>query len=256
MEDEACIPARRPAVPEISCIVCVYNEGDRIRNILHVIDRHPALKEAIVVSDGSTDDTEALVRAHPGIHLISYTPNRGKTYAMSQGIAAATGEHLMFLDADLAGLSRLDIDLLAAPVRTGRTEVSISLRRNSLRLYRSIGLDFVSGERVIPAWLVRNQVEAMASLPRWGGEIFINQLVIDANLKIEVVDWPGVSNVRKYRKIGSIRGMLAELQMINDALHVLSPLGLVRQNIGLLKLVNRARPSVCEPLGVKVSADD
>jgi len=46
-------------------------------------------------------------------------------------------------------------------------QVSISLRRNSLALYRLLGLDFVSGERVIPAWMVAESDEAMERLPRW-----------------------------------------------------------------------------------------
>lgn len=225
----------------ISCIVCAYNEGERLRDILSAVDGHPALKEIIVVDDGSTDGTEALLQAYPSIQVISYGRNRGKTYAMSQGVAAATGELLMFLDADLAGLGRQEIDRLAAPVQTDRAKVSISLRRNSLTLYRLIGLDFVSGERVIPAWLLRDSVEIMENLPRWGGEAFINQRIIDAGLRIEVVDWPRVSNIRKYRKAGLVHGLLAECRMVGDALRVLSPLGLVRQNIELLRLVVRPR---------------
>ena len=235
----------------ISCIVCAYNERDRIGSILRAVEGHPALQEVIVVNDGSTDDTPALVRIHPGVRFVSYSANRGKTYAMGQGIAAATGEHLMFLDADLAGLGPREIDRLAAPITSGRAEVTISLRRNSLGLYRMIGLDFVSGERVIPAWLVRDEVQTMANLPRWGAETFINQLIIDAGLPIEIVDWPGVSNVRKHQKVGPLRGLLAELRMVDDALQMLSPLGLVQQNLGLLNLVTRdavfSRPARTRP---------
>jgi hypothetical protein len=231
-------------VPGISCIVCAYNEADRIEEVLRTLDGHPALEEVIVVDDGSTDDTRAVVQAHPDIRLVSYGINRGKTYAMSRGVAAAVGEHLMFLDADLAGLGPREIDLLAAPIAAGRSDVSISLRSNSLGVYRRMGLDFVSGERVIPAWLVRDQVEAMAGLPRWGGETFINQLVIAANLNIEVVYWPGVANTRKHEKVGAFRGLVGDLSMINDALQVLSPIGLLRQNVRLLRLVRGSRRAI------------
>ena len=233
--------AETKSMANISCIVCAYNEGERLRDILSAVDGHPALKEVIVVDDGSTDGTAALLGAYPGVRVIAYGRNRGKTYAMSQGIAAATGELLMFLDADLSGLGCQEIDRLVAPVKANRAKVSISLRRNSLGLYRLIGLDFVSGERVIPAWLVRDEIAAMEALPRWGGEVFINQRIIDAGLRIEVVDWPRVSNIRKYRKAGLLHGLVAECRMVGDALRVLSPLGLVRQNLELLRLVGRRR---------------
>ena len=81
-----------------------------------------------MVNDGSTDDTEALIRKYPTIRVLSHTPNRGKTYALSRGIAAARCDHLMLLDADLAGIKPADIDALAAPVMRGEADVSISLR--------------------------------------------------------------------------------------------------------------------------------
>ena len=84
----------------------------------------------------------------------------------------------MFLDADLAGVTAADVQALADPVIGGRAQVSISLRRNSLPPYRWLGLDFVSGERVIPAQLMDQAVEAMEQLPRWGCEAFINDLII------------------------------------------------------------------------------
>src|ERR1019366_1654830 len=119
----------------ISCIVCAYNEADRIKNILDAAVGHPTLLEVIVVNDGSTDATDALLQTYPSVRVVSYRPNRGKTYAMSLGVAAARGDQLMFLDADLAGLTGLDIERLAAPVRRGAAEVTMSLRRNSLGLY-------------------------------------------------------------------------------------------------------------------------
>jgi glycosyltransferase involved in cell wall biosynthesis len=223
----------------ISCIVCAYNEADRIRHILSAVRGHPALCEVIVVNDGSTDDTAALLEAEPGITLISYAPNQGKTHAMARGIAAARGEYLMLLDADLCGVTPGDVQALADPVVRGRTDVSISLRRNSLALYRALGLDFVSGERVIPARLIEPELKRMDRLPRWGGEVFINGLIIRERLSIAVVDWPRVFNIRKYHKLGRWQGVLAELTMIGDAFRVLSPWGTVAQNLALLSLVRR-----------------
>jgi glycosyltransferase involved in cell wall biosynthesis len=231
---------RAPAEPvRISCIVCAYNEADRIRHILDAVYRHPMLYEIIVVNDGSTDDTAAMLADYPEIRVLSYTPNRGKTYAMEQGVAAAGGDYLMFLDADLAGVTPADVAALARPVANGWTDVSISLRANSLMIYQMLGLDFVSGERVIPAWLVADALTAMQSLPRWGGEAFINDRICREKLSIAVVKWPAVYNIRKYQKVGFWRGILAELSMVMDALRVLSPFGSVRQQWQLLSLIDR-----------------
>ena len=227
------------AARRISCIVCAYNEGERIRGILDAVYRHPALAQLIVVNDGSTDATMELLREYPDVSVISYGKNHGKTYALSQGIASAKGDCLMLLDADLAGVTAADIQALADPVLSGQVEVSMTLRRNSLALYRWIGLDFVSGERIIPTRLVSGSVETMAQLPRWGAEVFINGLIVREGMPIAVVDWPGVLNVRKYRKVGRWRGLVAELEMIRDALRVLSARGVLRQNLALLKLATR-----------------
>jgi glycosyltransferase involved in cell wall biosynthesis len=238
--EEAGTPQSPPGdLRGISCIVCAYNEADRIRNILDVIVGHPTLGEVIVVNDGSTDDTEALIRSYPTIRVLTHTPNRGKTYALSRGIAAARYDHLMLLDADLAGITAADIDALAAPVMRGEAEVSISLRSNSLWIYRQIGLDFVSGERVAPKWLLADAAAAMQRLPRWGGEVYMNEIFIRQNCRIAVVKWPRVMNIRKYEKAGFWRGTLAEAKMIADAASVLTPVGLVRQNLQMLKLVRR-----------------
>ena len=229
----------RTLTGQISCIVCAYNEEERIGAILEAVDRHPALLEVIVVNDGSTDATAALLARYPQIKLISYSPNRGKTYALCRGIALARGEYLMMLDADLAGVRAADIQALADPVLDGWAQASISLRANSLALYRAVGLDFVSGERVIPTRLGREAIAEMQRLPRWGGEAFLNELITRDRLSIAVVDWPGVFNIRKFHKVGRWRGMAEELKMTFDALKVLSPIGVVRQNLALLSLIRR-----------------
>ena len=221
---------------KISCVICAYNEAGRIRNILDVALAHPSLDEVIVVNDGSTDATEELLRSYHTVRLISYALNQGKTYALTRGINAAQNELVMLLDADLSGVTPENIGALAEAVTSGNADVSLSLRRNSLALFRLIGIDFVSGERVIPKSLVRGVLPEMERLPRWGGEVFINQLIIARRMRVAVVSWPNVLNVRKRRKVGMWRGFLEEVDMIRDALSVVSPLSALRQSLELLAL--------------------
>lgn len=65
--------------------------------------------EIIVVSDGSQDRTrqvaeEFFTTLPPNLagRVIEYFPNRGKGYAIVQGMEAATGERVLFMDADYA----------------------------------------------------------------------------------------------------------------------------------------------------------
>src|ERR1700731_3959961 len=128
----------------ISCIICAFNEAPRIAAVLAVASVHPLLHEVIVVDDGSTDHTVEIVKRFPSVKLISYPVNRGKSFAMATGVAAAQSDLLMLLDADLKGLAVEHVSALAAPVLSGEANVSLSLRQNSLLIFRAIGLDFVS----------------------------------------------------------------------------------------------------------------
>jgi hypothetical protein len=125
---------------------------------------------------------------------------------------------------------------LVAPVLEGRAEVAMSLRSNSLGLYRWIGLDFVSGRAGAAggAGAGRGGGHARpAALGRGGAP---ERAGDRTGLRLAVVDWPDVRNVRKGEKVGAWRGLAAELKMVRDALSVLTPWGVVRQNVALLSL--------------------
>lgn len=220
----------------LTCLICAFNEAERIDQILGAVSDHPLFDQIIVVDDGSTDDTARRVAAYPSVTLISNDRNRGKTWSMARGIEAASCDYLMLLDADLMGVRSRDLDALAAPVLNGRADVALSLRSNSLGLYRFLGLDFVTGERVMPTAMLKDGLSRMYALPRWGGEVFFNDLIIAANLTVDVVAWKSVRHAPKSEKVGPWQGFLDEIRMLSSAFKALSLAGMVGQNWAMLGL--------------------
>lgn len=89
--------------PAVSFVLCVYNEAERIEarltELAGILDVTAIPGEIVVVSDGSTDGTAALVGGHPAgnVRLIELTHRSGKAAALSRG-AAAANEILVFCD--------------------------------------------------------------------------------------------------------------------------------------------------------------
>src|SRR5207249_1606345 len=103
--------------PPVSMIIAAYNEAGSIAtkldNILS-LDYPRDRLELVIASDGSSDGTDAIVRryAGQGVRLLSL-PRQGKIPALNTAVAAATGEILVFSDAN----SMYPPDALRALVR-------------------------------------------------------------------------------------------------------------------------------------------
>lgn len=199
----------------LSCVIPAYNEAPRIAAVLASVVDHPAIDEVIVVDDGSSDGTAEAAAAVPGIRLIRLEQNRGKSWAVSVGIEAAAQELVLLLDSDLLGLGPEALDALIAPVRAGQADVSISLRGNSPWPWRAIGLDYISGERVMPKALI-GAAEDLRALPRFGLEMHLNRRWIAAQSRIAVVRWNTVASPWKGAKRGRWAGILADVKMLTD----------------------------------------
>lgn len=93
---------------KLSCVIPAYNEEESLPHLKErlwpILDSLGAW-ELIIVSDGSTDATVKIVtewaQADSRVKLVALRRNQGKSAALMAGFAAATGDRVVTLDADL-----------------------------------------------------------------------------------------------------------------------------------------------------------
>jgi glycosyltransferase involved in cell wall biosynthesis len=98
-------PRRAPITPRVTILIPAYNEArDLARTIENKLDLdYPKEKlEILVISDASTDATDAIVRryADRGVRLIRQEPRQGKTAGLNLAVPQVGGEILVFSDAN------------------------------------------------------------------------------------------------------------------------------------------------------------
>lgn len=115
---------------KLSIIMPVYNEKDTIAEILHQVRAVDLPKEIIVVDDGSTDGTRELLREEEGKEetvVVYHGKNQGKGAAIRTALGRATGEVVIFQDADLE-YDPGDYGELLQPILEGKSRVVYGVR--------------------------------------------------------------------------------------------------------------------------------
>lgn len=120
----------------LSVIIPAYNEEKTIREIIERVRRVPPRKEIVVVNDGSRDKTAAILDELKGYLapdeffsrlVVIHKKNGGKGSALRAGIAAASGDIILFQDADLE-YDPKDYPGLIEPIVAGRTKAVMGSR--------------------------------------------------------------------------------------------------------------------------------
>lgn len=201
---------------KVSAIIPAFNEAERIAAVLDPLISSPAVAEVIVVDDGSTDATAEAVERF-AVRLVRLPENRGKAAAMAAGVEAAHGDTLLFLDADLTGLTPSHVADLVQAYRAGDADVVIGVFRNG-RLGTDISqriAAFLSGQRVMSRvhWeRARGAVEDT----EFGIETALARLALKEGWRKKKVEMHGVSHIRKEEKRGFWPGFTDRMAMYWD----------------------------------------
>lgn len=141
----------------VSIVIPAFNEAARIEDSIwkigEFIRRSPLSFEVIIVDDGSSDGTAEVVRKAgvKGLRLICNDTNHGKGYSVRQGVLAASGEYVLFTDADLSAPIEEANKLLDVAMNEGAEVVigsramdrrSIEKRQSRFREWGGMGFNF------------------------------------------------------------------------------------------------------------------
>ena len=180
---------------KISVIVPAYNEEKTVGKVLDVLTSSNIPDEVICVNDGSTDNTSNEIRKYKeNIVIIDIGENKGKGNALAEGIKKATGDILIFLDADLTNLTEKHLQLLLEPLLNDKYKAVLGC------LVGGTGFTLASnitGQRAYYKADLIPHIEEMAET-RFGVEVFLNGLFSKNETK--KVPLPGLVGLYKYEK--------------------------------------------------------
>ena len=127
----------------ISVIVPVFNEEKTVAGVVASLLTGKFIDEVICINDGSTDRSRQILRVFQDqILLIDFKKNRGKGYALAQGILKARGDIIVFCDSDLIGIEPKHIRQLVTPLIDGKAEQVLGGRGKMANFF-----DLLTGER-------------------------------------------------------------------------------------------------------------
>lgn len=133
----------------LSVIVPVYNEEKTVLELLNRLKQVPLKMEILVVDDGSSDGSWAVLEKLPKdqFRVFRHESNRGKGAAIRTALNYATGNVVVIQDADLE-LNPQEFLLLLEPIKAGQTQVVFGSRELKSGNIKSLSSVFYWGGKI------------------------------------------------------------------------------------------------------------
>ena len=187
---------------KVSIVIPAYNEEKNLSKNLKVIFNTFPTAEIILVNDGSNDKTDNMARKY--INKLKYflnEKNKGKSYSVRRGVKEATGDIIIFTDADLPfgveGIKKVIIEInngaeivIAEKVKTRRNIFYITAR---FLMRRIIGVLFGFKYKDTQAGLkgfdgkTAKDIYEKTFTNKFAGDIEVLYLAKRKNLKVKTI---------------------------------------------------------------------
>ncbi|OQX97449.1 MAG: hypothetical protein B6I20_12615 [Bacteroidetes bacterium 4572_117] len=191
-----------------TAIICAFNEETTIKNVVTTVSDY-FFHEVIVINDGSTDKTDEIIRKTTGLHNLKYISlpeNKGKGYAMATGIENATGEIIVFIDADLSNLTEEHFSQLISPVFYKKADMVLGQANETLINYDLNPFKSFTGERTLLKKDVLPIVDKMKH-SRFGVETLINLYYQSEGKIVKYIMLEGLNHPTKFDKTNTPQAM-------------------------------------------------
>lgn len=147
--------------PKISVVIACYNEEDRIGKCLTTLLGQTAQPhEIIIVDGGSTDNTVIKIKEFQKknklIKLLHETGKRSPANARNIGWKAASGDYILFLDAD-GQFDKSFIEVVDRAIAGKKTEQKLIMYHSVINSWKEVFLKYFWYGRTIPKYLLKNK---------------------------------------------------------------------------------------------------
>ncbi len=208
---------------KITAVISAYNEEETVATVVKTTLDSRIIDEVILINDGSTDKTSSNVnpfKSNPKFKYIEYEKNRGKSYAMVEGVEKATGEIIAFIDADILNFEERHIVQLIEPLVNQEVGMVIGHPTENKFDEKLNPLQMLAGERALYKKDILPFLEDIRAT-QYGVETMLNLYFKSKGKKIKFEYLWGVYHITKIRKDGiqgSVKNYAVETKQIIKAL--------------------------------------
>lgn len=204
---------------KISAVISAYNEENTVAEVVETTLKSKIIDEVIIVNDGSTDKTSINLEkflSSSKCTYIEYEKNRGKSFAMVEGVEKATGDIIVFIDADILNFEEKHIQQLLKPLVNKEAGMVIGHPTENKLDEKLNPLQMLAGERALYKTDIIPFLEDIRAT-QYGVETMLNLYYKSKGQKIKFEYLWGVYHLTKIRKTGingSVKNYAAETRQI------------------------------------------